>query len=107
MIKLKFQQNNKIKIAKIVAYRKISFYNCQKFKSKVPMNPAIETEISIIGNKNRLSKAVGVSSVAVQKWREGGGLSVVHAVKSEDLTEGRVTARQISDGINPNQGAEK
>lgn len=74
---------------------------------KVPMNPAIETAISIIGNKNRLGKAVGVSSVAVQKWREGGGLSVVHAVKIEDLTEGRVTARQISDGINPNQGAEK
>ena len=68
------------------------------------MNQAIETAISIIGNKNRLSKAVGVSSVAVQKWREG-GLSVVHAVKIEDLTEGRVTARQISDGIRPSQGA--
>lgn len=43
------------------------------------MNQAIETAISIIGNKNRLSKAVGVSSVAVQKWREGGGLSVVYS----------------------------
>lgn len=71
------------------------------------MNPAIETAISIIGNKSRLGKAVGVSSVAVHKWLHGSGLSVVHAVKIEDLTEGQVTVRQISDGINPNQGAEK
>lgn len=63
------------------------------------MNPAIETAISIIGNKNRLSKAVGVSNVAVGKWLKGGGMDVRHAQKIEELTGGKVTAKQISDGI--------
>ncbi|HEZ2702234.1 TPA: transcriptional regulator [Neisseria meningitidis] len=63
------------------------------------MNTAIETAIFIIGNKNALAKAVGVSHVAVGKWLKGGGMDVRHAQKIEELTNGKVTAKQISDGI--------
>ena len=62
------------------------------------MNPAIKTAISIIGNKNALAKAVGVSHVAVEKWLKGGGINVRHAIKIEEITNGKVTAKQISDG---------
>ena len=40
-----------------------------------------------------------VSQAAVRKWREGGGMDVRHAQKIEELTGGKVTATQISDGI--------
>ncbi|WP_423810822.1 YdaS family helix-turn-helix protein, partial [Pseudomonas aeruginosa] len=52
------------------------------------MNTAIETAIFIIGNKNALAKAVGVSHVAVGKWLKGGGMDVRHAQKIEELTNG-------------------
>ncbi|WP_304678258.1 transcriptional regulator [Neisseria bergeri] len=63
------------------------------------MNQAIQDAIRHFGSQNRLAKAVGVSQTAVRKWRDGSGLDVRHAQKIEDLTEGRVTTRQISDGI--------
>ncbi|HGO7233163.1 TPA: transcriptional regulator [Neisseria meningitidis] len=69
------------------------------------MNNAIQDAILEFGSQNRLAKAVGVSQAAVRKWREGGGMDVRHAQKIEELTGGKVTAKQISDGINPNQGA--
>lgn len=63
------------------------------------MNQAIQDAIWEFGSQNRLAKAVGVSQAAVRKWREGGGMDVRHAQKIEELTNGKVTAKQISDGI--------
>ena len=71
------------------------------------MNEAIEKAAEYFGSATRLARAVGVSQPSVVKWKNGGGMDVRHAVKIEDLTKGQVTVRQISDGINPNQGAEK
>lgn len=63
------------------------------------MNKAIERAAKIVGNKNKLAKAVGVSNTAVNKWVKGGGINLKSAMKIEEITEGKVTTKQILDGI--------
>lgn len=83
-------------------FKNVSFIIRSSNETKVlkdNMNQAIQDAIWLFGSQNRLAKAVGVSQTAVRKWREGSGMDVRHAQKIEELTGGKVTARQISDGI--------
>lgn len=63
------------------------------------MNQSIAKAIEILGSQNKLAEICGVSHTAVKKWLNGGGISAVSAKKIEDVTQGKVTMREVAEGV--------
>lgn len=63
------------------------------------MNKAIVRAIDELGTQVKLAKACGVSQQSVNKWLKGGGISAVSAKKIEDATQGKVTMREVAEGV--------
>lgn len=64
------------------------------------MNQAISRAIDELGSQEKLAKSCGVSQNAVSLWLKGGGISAVLAKKIEDATQGKVTMREVAEGVN-------
>lgn len=63
------------------------------------MNQAIFRAIDKLGSQEKLAKACGVSQNAVSLWLKGGGISAVSAKRIEDATNGKVTMREVAEGV--------
>lgn len=63
------------------------------------MNKAIVKAIEILKSQKQLAEACGVSHTAVKKWLKGGGISAVSAKRIEDATQGKVTMREVAEGV--------
>lgn len=64
------------------------------------MNESIIKAIELCGSQVELARACGVSQQSVAKWLKGGGISAVSAKKIEDATQGKVTMREVAEGVN-------
>ena len=64
------------------------------------VNDAIVRAVDDLGTQLKLAEACGVSHTAVKKWLKGGGISAVSAKKIEDATQGKVTMREVAEGVN-------
>lgn len=63
------------------------------------MNQSIAKAIEILSSQNKLAEICGVSHTAVKKWLNGGGISAVLAKRIEDATQGKVTMREVAEGV--------
>lgn len=66
---------------------------------EVDLNRAIAKAVEILGSQNKLAEACGMSQPSVIKWLKGGGISAVSAKKIEDATQGKVTMREVAEGV--------
>lgn len=62
---------------------------------------AIETLVNHFGGQTKTARALGVSQAAVSYWLSGiYSMSAEHAFKAEELTCGKVTARELCSKSN-------
>lgn len=64
------------------------------------LNQAIIRALNLLGTQQKLAEACGVKQQSVNKWLKGGGISAVLAKKIEDATQGKVTMREVAEGVN-------
>ena len=63
------------------------------------LNQAIIRALNLLGTQQKLAEACGVKQQSVNKWLKGGGISAVSAKKIEDATQGKVTMREVAEGV--------
>ena len=64
---------------------------------------ALEEAVNIVGNTNRLAKALGISSPIIKQWKASGkyGVNAKYVIPIEKLTEGQVKRYELRCDLYP------
>ena len=68
---------------------------------------ALEEAINIVGNSNRLAKALGISSPIIKQWKTSGkyGVNAKYVLPIEKLTDGQVKRYELRCDLYPESDA--
>jgi DNA-binding transcriptional regulator YdaS (Cro superfamily) len=72
----------------------------RKKQTSIPLTPQIELLLSQFESEAAIARTLNLSTSAINFWVRKGYVPPLHAIKIEEITNGRIKAKDL---INPNK----